>query len=135
MPGGDFVVRGSNEEDCYQKKLWQKVADEARASSKGCISNISRNLSDYNLPGLFSSPVGEEVAVEARCLGIEHIAGPIVRDRDNVLKALYSCGEDDIMGTNVMRAVLDFKWGQYTGKDYRFTFTMYWLYVVFFMLA
>lgn len=57
--------------------------------------------------------------MEARCIGIENITGPISRPRDNVLRALYKCGEDDIMGTNVMRAVLDWKWQKFAGSDYR----------------
>ena len=60
-----------------------------------------------------------KVAVEARCIGIANIAGPIASDEDNVLKALFRSGEDDIMGTNVMRAVLDWKWQAYAGLIYR----------------
>lgn len=127
---GVFYTLGSNNESSYEEGLWETFRARLKKLEESFWSRLKLAIRNFNPDDLTVDLNDKSVPVKVRCIGMAYIGGKPDGDRHELLEALYLTGNNDIFGTPVMQAVLDFKWQTYAGEIFRKDFLLYLLYLL-----
>merc|ERR1712224_930041 len=105
-----FYTLGSNNSSSYEEGLWEAFRAKQHFLQGNFWARLRRAIRNFNIDDLFVNLNDKSVPVKVRCIGMAYIGGKPDGDRHELLEALYLTNNNDIFGTPVMQAVLDFKW-------------------------
>jgi hypothetical protein len=117
---GAFVVAGSankSAEGLWERHREKTIAQRKRPCLQKFISALFSCRAFYH-PAEYNSSV-EDINVKAKVVPFDSIVGPVNDINDTALWALTQSGCDDLMTTDTLKAMLDYKWMTFAGGQHR----------------
>jgi hypothetical protein len=115
-----MVVTGSANKSA--EGLWERQKEKVLAQRKRpCLQKLLSAICScraFYAPSEYNSST-EDINVKAKVVPFDSIVGPVNDINDTALWALTQSGCDDLMTTDTLKAMLDYKWDTFAGGQHR----------------